>query len=53
MYVQSNLIAIRSVFGVPLNKFTPDLPGQITTSDLSMDIVATTPGNVLPSPGKA
>ena len=43
---------MRSVFGLHLNRFTPDLPGQITTYDLSIDIVATITGSVLPLLGK-
>ena len=52
IHLKSSLIANKSVFGAPLNKFTPDLPKQMTTSDLLMIIVATIPSNVSPLLGK-
>ena len=35
-YLASSLIASRSVFGGPLNKLSPDLPGTSEHSDLSI-----------------
>ena len=52
IHLKSSLIAIRSVFGVPLNKLTPDLPGQMTTSDFSMANVDTILCNLLSLLGK-
>ena len=53
IHLKSSLIAIRSVFGVPLNKLTPDLPGQMTTFDLSMANVDTIHCNFLSLLGKS